>query len=68
MKLLQEGGPLPDPRVGSCLALKNEFSVETRKARDFIEKGHQGGEQQGKVTQGNCSATWLVISGFMVMG
>ena len=53
--------------MGSCLTLRNELSVETQKARDFIEKGHQGREQQGKGTQ-NCSATWLVISGFMVMG
>ena len=54
--------------MGSCLTLRNELSVETQKARDFIEKGHQGREQQGKGTQENCSATWLVISGFMVMG
>ena len=31
-------------------------------------KGHLGGEQQGKGTQENCSATWLAVSGFMVMG
>ena len=30
-------------------------------------KGHLGGEQQGKGTQENCSATWLTVSGFMVM-
>ena len=38
------------------------------KARDFIGKGHPGGEQEGKGTQENCSATWLAMSGFMVMG
>ena len=38
------------------------------KARDFIGKGHPGGEQQGKGTQENCSVTWLAVSGFMVMG
>ena len=38
------------------------------KARDFIGKGHPGGEQQGKGPQENCSATWLAVSGFMVMG
>ena len=27
-----------------------------------------GGEQQGKGTQENCSAVWLAVSGFMVMG
>ena len=38
------------------------------KTRDFIGKEHLGGEQWGKGTQENCSATWLVVSGFMVMG
>ena len=38
------------------------------KARDFIGKGHPGGEQEGKGTQESCSATWLAVSGFMVMG
>ena len=33
----------------------------------FIGKGHPGGEQQGKGTQENCSATWLTVQGFMVM-
>ena len=36
-------------------------------ARDCIGKG-LGGEQQGKGTQENCSAMWLAVSGFMVMG
>ena len=46
------------------------FQGDTRadKARDFIGKGHPGGEQWGKGTQENCSAMWLTISGFMVMG
>ena len=35
------------------------------KARDFIGKGCPGGEQEGKGTQENCSAT---VSGFMLMG
>ena len=34
----------------------------------FIGKGQLGGEQQGKGTQENCSAAWLAMSGFMVMG
>ena len=38
------------------------------KARDFIGKGHRGGEQQGKGTEKNSSATWLTVLGFMVMG
>ena len=50
--------------MGSCLTLGKELSEERRadKARDFIGKGHPGGEQLGKGTQ-NCSA----VSGFMVM-
>ena len=38
------------------------------KARDFIGKGHPGGDQWGKGTQENCSATRLAVLGFMVMG
>ena len=37
------------------------------KARDFIGKGHPGGEQQGKETQENCSAMRLAMSVFMVV-
>ena len=33
----------------------------------FIGKGQLGGEQQGKGTQENCSATWLAVSGFMML-
>ena len=38
------------------------------RARDFIGKGRPGGEQKGEGTQENCSAAWLPVSGFMVMG
>ena len=31
------------------------------KARDFIGKGHPGGEQEGKGTQENCSGTLLSL-------
>ena len=44
------------------------FVCFSDKARDFIGKGHPGGEQEGKGTQENCSAAWLAVSGFMVMG
>ena len=37
------------------------------KGRDFVGKGCLGAEHQGKGTQDNCSATWLTVSGFMVM-
>ena len=34
----------------------------------LLGKGARGGEQEGKGTQENCSATWFAVSGFMVMG
>ena len=37
------------------------------KARDFIGKGRLGRELEGEGTQENCSATWLTVSGFVVM-
>ena len=66
----REGDPFQGPKLGSCLTLGNELSEETHadKARDFIGKGHPGGEQEGKGTQENCSAVWLAVLGFMVMG
>ena len=66
---LQKGRMLVQPRSGSCLILRNELSRETHadKARDFIGKG-AGGEQQGKETKENCSATWLTASYFMGIG
>ena len=70
MILLQEGRPLPGPETG-LLSNTRKLIVRgdtyTDKARDFIGKGNPGGEQQGKGTQKNCSATWLAVSGFMVM-
>ena len=53
-----------------CVTLGKELSEETcaDKARPFIGRGHWGREQQGKGTQGNCSATWLPVSGFMLIG
>ena len=56
--------------MGSCLTLRNELSKEIHvdEARGFIGKGRLGGEQEGKGTQEDCSAAWLAVSGFMVMG
>ena len=57
--------------MGSCLTRGHELSKETTradKARDFIGKWCLGGKQQGEGTQENCSAMWLAVSGFMVMG
>ena len=68
---LQEGGPLPGPRRGLlCNTCKWIVWGDTHadKARDFIGKGLLGGKQKGKGTQKDCSATWLTLSGFMVMG
>ena len=66
----RKGDPFQGPKLGSCLTLGNELSEETHadKARDFIGKGHPGGEQEGEGTQENCSAAWLEVLGFMVMG
>ena len=71
VELLQEGGPLPGPTTG-LLSNTRKWIVRgdtcADKARDFIGKGHRSGEQQGKGTQEISSVTWLVVSGFMVMG
>ena len=37
------------------------------KQETLLERG-AGGEQQGKETQENCYASWLTVSGFMVIG
>ena len=37
------------------------------KTRDFVEKGHLGGEQQGKGAQEDSLATRLTVLGFVVM-
>ena len=44
IKMLQEVDRFQDPKLGSCLTLRNELSEETRadKARDFIGKGRPG--------------------------
>ena len=69
--MLQEGKPLPGPETG---LLSNTWKwivwgdTCADKAWDFIGKGHPGGEQQGKGTQENSFAMWLIVSGFMEMG
>ena len=60
--LLQERGPLPGPETGLLYNTRKSIvwgDTSGDKARDFIEKGHPGGEQQGKETQENSSVTWL---------
>ena len=66
----RKGDPFQGPKVGSCLTLKDEMSKETQvlTKQETVGKRHLGGDQQGKGTQENCSAMWLAVSGFMVMG
>ena len=67
--LLQEGRPLPGPETGLLSNTQKRIvrgDTCADKARDFIGKGHPGGEQRGKGTQESCSAAWLAMSGFMV--
>ena len=67
----RKGDPFKGPKLGSCLTLRDELSEETHvltKQEILLGKGPRGGEQEGKGTQENCSAAWLTVSGFMVMG
>ena len=63
--MFQEGGPFRGPKLGSRLTLGNELFEETHvlTKQETIGKGHLGGEQEGKGTQENSSATWLAVSG-----
>ena len=69
-KLLQEVGPPPGTE-SRLLSNTRKWIVRgdthAEKA-DFIGKRCLGGEQQGKGTQEDRSATWVAASGFMVMG
>ena len=70
-KLLQEGDPFQGPEPGFSLTFRNELSEQTHvltKQEILLGKSAQGREQDGKGTQENCSATWLAVSGFKVMG
>ena len=71
MTVLQKGGPLPRPESRLLSNTQKWIVWEDTcgdQARDFIGKEDQGGEQQGEGTQENSSATWLTVSGFLVMG
>ena len=64
MDVLQEGGPLPGPRSGLLSNTQKWIlrgDTHADKARNFIGKGHLGGEQEGKGTQEDCSATRLAV-------
>ena len=66
--MLQEGGPLPGPETG-LLSNTRKWIVRgdtsADKARNFIGKGHPGGEQEGEGTQEDSSVTRLAVLGFM---
>ena len=66
----RKADPFQGPKLGSCLTLGNELSKETHllTKQEIIGKGRPGGEQWGTGSQENCSAAWLAVSGFMVMG
>ena len=69
--MLQEGGPLPGPESGLLSNTRKRIvrgDTRADKARDFIGKGRLDWEQEGKGTQENCSAMWLTVLGFTVMG
>ena len=67
----RKGEPLPEPQTW-LLSNTWKWTVQgdspADKGRDFIAKGCPGGEQEGKGNPENFSATWLAVSGFMVMG
>ena len=56
--------------MGSCLTLGNELSKERSAVQggDFIGKDCRGRGQEGEGNGENCSAMWLTVSGFMVIG
>ena len=56
--------------MGSCLILGNALSEERSavQARGFIGKGCWGGGQEGEGNGENCSAMWLTVSDFIVIG
>ena len=57
--------------MGSYLTLGGKLSEETHeltKHEILLGGDFPGRGQQGKGAQQDCSATWLVVSGFMVMG
>ena len=66
--MLQEGGPLPGPETGLLSNTRKRIVGEDTcadKARDFIGKGHPGGEQQVRKPRRAALPHGL---GFMVMG
>ena len=56
--------------MDSCLTLGNKLSEERSavQVRDFIGKDCRGRRQEGEGNGENCSATWLTVSDFIVIG
>ena len=66
----RKGDPFQGPKEGFCLTLGNELleEIQVLTKQEIIVKGHLGGEQEGKGTQEDSSATLLEVLGFIVMG
>ena len=65
----RKGDPFQGPKLGSCLTLGNELSEETHaQSKRFYGERAPRWRAAGKGSQENCSATWLAVSGFTVMG
>ena len=64
------GDPLPGPEVGLWSNTRKRIvrGDTCWQSKRFYWEGHPGGEQESKGTQENCSAVWLTVLGFMVMG
>lgn len=68
---LQGGRPLPGPEDRFSSNIRKwvvRGDTHADKAWDCTGKGWLGREQQGEGAQGDCSALWLAVSGFMAMG
>ena len=62
---------LPWPKTGllsNTQAQMFQGDTGADKVRELTGKRCPGGEQQDKGTQENCSATWLTVLAFTVMG
>ena len=64
----QKGEPLLRPKSGILFNTWKWIVQGDRQSKRLYWEGCTGGEQQGKGNRENCSATWLTVSGFMVMG
>ena len=70
MPLFQEGEPLPGPKTGLLSNTRKwiAWGDTCWQSKRFYWERAPGWRAGGKGTQENCSAAWLTVSGFMVMG